>query len=111
AAAIKDGVLIAVGDEATVSAYRTARTNVVDLQGAAVLPGLHDMHVHPMGAGLTALACRFPQGSGPKDVMAAVKKCASGKSKDEWITGGQWDAASFGKTPLDRKFLDRAAPN
>jgi len=111
AAAIKNGVLIAVGDEATVSAHRAARTNVIDLHGAAVLPGLHDMHVHPMGAGLTALACRFPQGSGPKEVMAAVQKCASGRAKEEWITGGQWDAASFGKTPPDRQFLDRAAPN
>jgi predicted amidohydrolase YtcJ len=111
AAAIKNGVLIEVGDEAKVGAHRTARTNVIDLQGAAVLPGLHDMHVHPMGAGLTSLACGFPQGSSAKDIMAAVQKCASGKSKDEWITGGQWDAASFGKTPPDRKFLDRAAPN
>jgi hypothetical protein len=111
AAAIKSGVLIEVGDESTVGAHRTARTNVVDLQGAAVLPGLHDMHVHPMGAGLTALTCRFPQGSGPKEVMAAVQKCARGKSKGEWITGGQWDAASFGNTPPDRQFLDRAAPD
>jgi predicted amidohydrolase YtcJ len=111
AAAIQNGVLIAVGDEASVEAHRTARTNVIDLKGAAVLPGLHDMHVHPMGAGLTALACRFPQGSGPKEVMAAVQKCASGKAKDEWITGGQWDAASFGKHPPERTFLDRAAPD
>ena len=111
AVAIKSGVIIAVGDEAAIGAHKTSKTEVIDLQGAAVLPGLHDMHVHPMGAGLAELACRFPQGSGPKEVMAAVQKCASTKARDEWITGGQWDAASFGKTPPDRLFLDRAAPN
>jgi predicted amidohydrolase YtcJ len=111
AVAITKGVIVAVGDDKAVDAYKSARTQVVDLQGAAVLPGLHDMHVHPMGAGLTELQCRFPQGSSAQTIQEAVQKCASSKAKGEWITGGQWDAASFGKTPPDRTFLDRAAPD
>src|SRR3569833_122640 len=111
AAAIKRGVIIAIGDAATVDRYKGPGTKVIDLQGATVLPGLHDMHVHPMGAGLTALACNFPQGSGPAVVQQAVQQCAAKHAKGEWITGGQWDAASFGATPPNRGFLDRAAPN
>jgi len=112
AVAISRGVIVAVGDDAAVDAHKAARTQVVDLQGAAVLPGLHDMHVHPMGAGLTKLSCLFPQGSPAKVIMETVQKCAASKQKGEWITGGQWDTASFGgKTPPDRKFLDRAAPD
>jgi predicted amidohydrolase YtcJ len=111
AVAIRKGVIIAVGDDAAVNAQKTAATKVIDLQGAAVLPGLHDMHVHPMGAGLGALACRFPQGSNADAIFAAIQKCATTQAKGEWIVGGQWDAASFGKTPPDRQFLDRAAPN
>jgi predicted amidohydrolase YtcJ len=111
AAAIKRGVIVAIGDAAAVEPYKGPNTKVIDLHGAAVLPGLHDMHVHPMGAGLAALACRFPQGSGPAVVQKAIEQCAAKHGKGEWITGGQWDAASFGSTPLNRQFLDRAAPN
>jgi predicted amidohydrolase YtcJ len=111
AVAITKGVIVAVGDDKAVEPYKSAHTEVLDLQGAAVLPGLHDMHVHPMGAGLTQLQCRFPQGSSAQMIQEAVQKCASSKAKGDWITGGQWDAASFGKTPPDRTFLDRAAPD
>jgi predicted amidohydrolase YtcJ len=111
AAAIKRGVIIAIGDATTVEPYKGPNTKVIDLHGAAVLPGLHDMHVHPMGAGLTELACRFPQGSGPAVVEKALQQCAARHAKGEWITGGQWDAASIGATSLNREFLDRAAPN
>jgi predicted amidohydrolase YtcJ len=111
AAAIKRGVIVAIGDAAAVERYKGPGTKIIDLHGAAVLPGLHDMHVHPMGAGLAELACRFPQGSGPTAVERAVQQCAAKHAKGEWITGGQWDAASFGTTPLNRQFLDRAAPN
>jgi predicted amidohydrolase YtcJ len=111
AAAIKRGVIVAIGDTADAARYKGPHTRVIDLHGAAVLPGLHDMHVHPMGAGLAALACTFAQGSGPAVVEKAVQQCAAKHAKGEWITGGQWDAASFGTTPLNRQFLDHAAPN
>jgi predicted amidohydrolase YtcJ len=111
AAAIEKGIIVAIGDAASLEKYKGPKTRVIDLKGAAVLPGLHDMHVHPMGAGLTELTCRFPQGSGPAVVQKAVEQCAAKHAKGEWITGGQWDAASFGATPPDREFLDRAAPN
>ena len=109
--AIKRGVIVAIGSSTEVDRYKGPNTRVIDLHGAAVLPGLHDMHVHPMGAGLDALACRFPQGSGPAAVQKAVQECAAKHAKGEWITGGQWDAASFGATPPNKAFLDRAAPD
>ena len=111
AMAIQDGVIIAVGSQAEVAAYRTEETQIIDLEGAAVLPGLHDMHVHPMGAGLAQLQCQFPQGSTREQIVAAVEACAAQRANGEWIVGGQWEATSFGAEPMDRAILDRAAPN
>lgn len=111
AIAIQKGVIIAIGDEAAVDAHKGQKTRVMDLHGDAVLPGLHDMHVHPMGAGLAKLACNFPQGSSPAVVRAAVQQCAAKHAPGEWITGGQWEASAFGATPPNRQFLDAAAPN
>jgi predicted amidohydrolase YtcJ len=111
AIAIRKGLIALVGDAQSAAAYRGAATQTIDLQGAAVLPGLHDMHVHPGGAGLGNLQCRFAQGLGPRQVTDAVAACVSKRAKGEWIAGGQWDAASFGKTPPHRSILDRVSPD
>src|SRR5687767_13655319 len=43
ALAVRGGTIVAVGKTAEVAAHRGAQTNVVDLAGRAVFPGLHDM--------------------------------------------------------------------
>jgi predicted amidohydrolase YtcJ len=109
--AIRSGLIEALGTTESVRERRGERTRVIDLQGAAVLPGLHDMHVHPGGAGINNLLCRFPQGLSPKQLIDTVSGCVKKHAKGEWIAGGQWDAASFGKTPPHRSMLDRIAPD
>jgi predicted amidohydrolase YtcJ len=111
AIAIRSGVILEVGDAAAVARHKGANTQVVDLQGAAVVPGLHDMHVHPIGSGQMQLQCMFPQGSPPQKVLDTVRACVAKRGKGEWISGGQWDAASFGKQPVHRALLDRVAPD
>lgn len=111
ALAVKRGVIVAVGDEASVAAYRAPNTQVIDLNGAAVVPGLHDMHVHPLGAGLSQARCRFTQGSTPQQIQDAVKACVAKRQKGEWITGGQWEASAFGKQGVHRSFLDKVSPD
>lgn len=111
AVAIRDGVIIAAGSESDTSAFKNDSTEIIDLKGMAVLPGLHDMHVHPMGAGLNRQQCLFPQGSSREQLLAAVKSCAGQRSAGEWIVGGQWDATSFGSEPMHRIMLDEVAPD
>ncbi|HSI35755.1 MAG TPA: hypothetical protein VK986_19390, partial [Tepidisphaeraceae bacterium] len=47
AVAIRDGRIVAVGEGDTIARDRDAKTTVVDLKGATVIPGLIDSHVHP----------------------------------------------------------------
>jgi predicted amidohydrolase YtcJ len=108
--AVRDGVIVAVGDDATVRAFAGTDTTVVELGGAAVMPGLHDMHVHPLGSGLQRLQCRFEQGLPLAEVQAAMAACVAARGPGEWITGGQWDVASMGAEP-HRRYLDSVAPN
>jgi predicted amidohydrolase YtcJ len=109
--AVKDGVIVFVGTETAAEQYKGATTRVIDLHGAAVLPGLHDMHVHPLGAGATQLGCNFPQGSSLQTLLDTVKQCVARHGKGEWIVGGQWDASSLGPRPPDRQMLDAVAPD
>jgi len=110
AMAVGRGVILELGDEAALKPYRTARTRVIDLKGQTVLPGLHDMHVHPTGAGRSELQCQLPQGADIAKVQALVAACAKTKKPGEWITGRSYDAASLGVTP-HRTLLDKVAPN
>jgi predicted amidohydrolase YtcJ len=106
----KHGVIVAVGDADTVAQYKGPGTKVIDLSGDAVLPGLHDIHVHPMMSGQGQAECNFPQGSTLKQIQETVARCVKAKKKGEWIQGGQWDANTLGGIP-NRQMLDKVAPN
>jgi predicted amidohydrolase YtcJ len=109
--AVKSGVIVAVGDDAAVAPFRTPGTKVIDLQGATVVPGLHDMHVHPRGAGLAQAQCRFTQGSTPQQIVDTVKGCVARRSKGDWVVGGQWEGSAFAGRPMHRSTLDRVSPD
>lgn len=109
AMAIRDGIIVAVGDAKTIEAIRDRNTQVLDLGGDTVLPGLHDVHVHPLFGGLSERQCRIPQGSTLKDAQEQLKACVERASRGEWVIGGQWDAPALGVTP-NRTMLDAVAP-
>ena len=108
--AIANGVIVAVGDAAAIAPHRAADTQILDLDGRMVMPGLHDMHVHPLGAGMAQLACDIPHGSDAEAALAVIAGCAAKAEAGEWITGGGYDNNSLGTTPT-RAMLDQVAPN
>lgn len=110
AIAVQGDRIAAVGDAAALR-KRYPAFKTVDLAGKTVIPGLHDMHVHPLGAGLALQQCKFEQGSSPQQILDVVAACVKKAKPGEWISGGRWAASSFGDTPPTRQMLDRIAPN
>lgn len=49
AVAVKDGLIQAVGSDVDLEALRGPDTEVIDLGGRMLLPGLHDSHIHIFG--------------------------------------------------------------
>jgi predicted amidohydrolase YtcJ len=111
ALAISGGAIVAVGDAAAVEPHRTSGTRVVDLKGQTVLPGLHDMHVHPGGAGMEQFSCQIPHGSSPQQIFDITAACAAKLKPGEWVQGRAYQADSFGDTPPHKSMLDKVAPN
>jgi predicted amidohydrolase YtcJ len=106
AVAIRSGVIVALGDTKSITALRGPGTRTVELAGATVLPGLHDVHVHPMYAGITERdRCKIAQGSTLQETLKGVKECAGRTKPGEWVIGGQWDAPALGGIP-DKSQLD-----
>ena len=52
AIAVRDKEIIYVGDNETSKAYIGTTTDVIDLKGQMVMPGIHDAHTHLVWAGL-----------------------------------------------------------
>lgn len=109
--AIANGVIIAIGDEAAIRPHIGPETKHIAGAGRTIVPGLHDMHVHPMGAGQNAMACAIPQGAPPAKVLAVVKECAARKAPGQWLTGNGYDPSSFGKALPHKSMLDKIAPD
>jgi predicted amidohydrolase YtcJ len=111
ALAVRDGIIVAVGKADEIASHRGPHTTVVELNGRAVFPGLHDMHVHSFFAGMEQFQCRFAYGAKPRDIVDAVRKCAQQAPAGAWIEGGNWVGAVFAKGEQHRKTLDAAAPH
>jgi predicted amidohydrolase YtcJ len=85
AIAIRNGQIVATGPNTAILAMREAGTQVIDLGGRMVLPGLIDPHVHALGGALSEYREKLP----PLDSIAAIQKWVIEKAKStpkgEWI--------------------------
>ncbi|MGH2385417.1 MAG: amidohydrolase family protein, partial [Candidatus Limnocylindria bacterium] len=90
---IADGRVVAVGrrDEVAV----TTRTRLIDLGHTAVLPGLHDFHVHLVGLARTRRAITLDDASDGSEIAARIAEAAAALAPDAWITGRGWNEAQL----------------
>ena len=52
AVAVRDGKFIAVGTNDEVMQFRNEETEIIDLKGQVIIPGLNDSHLHLIRGGL-----------------------------------------------------------
>ena len=110
AVAIRSGKFIGVGTTDEIRAMAGPNTDVIDLEGKMVLPGLHDLHIHPLyGAAQVLYQCNFPSTAAPAEIVSAVKRCADDNPEREWITGGRWGSAIFPGSSAPKSLLDDIA--
>ena len=89
--AIKDGKFLAVGSDESMRALVGLHTEVIDLDGAFAMPGIHDMHVHPSEAGEKYnFHCAFPFTHSVAQIVSKLTGCVAKTPEGEWIIGGQW---------------------
>ncbi|MFF0226249.1 amidohydrolase [Streptomyces sp. NPDC004629] len=107
---VRAGFIDVVGSNEDVLRRQGPSTRVIDLAGDTVLPGLHDLHVHPIYAGIRERRCRIPQGSNLAETLRIVAEHVAQATPGEWVLGGQWDASALGGVP-DRTMLDSVTPD
>lgn len=109
--AVRDGRYVAVGANAAIDRLVGPATRVVDLAGAMAMPGINDVHMHPLdGAYEDLFACNVGPDSDLPQIVARVADCASRAAPGDWIVGGAWSSNLLGQlsTPAALAALDRA---
>src|SRR5436853_1603046 len=112
AIAIKDGIILRVGSDADVLKLKGPRTNVVDLHGQMVMPGLMDSHVHPGGAAMTEFDHPVPNMESIADVLGYIRQRAAAVGEGNWVTVSQVFITRLKEQRYPtRQELDQVAPN
>jgi hypothetical protein len=94
AIAVKDGVIVYVGNDDGVTGHVGSRTKVVKLGGRMVMPGFVDGHLHPLAGGRALLLCDLKyQPLSRADLAAAIQACldaSTDKEPDTWLEVVNW---------------------
>ena len=86
AVAIKAGRVIAVGTSADLlRTQKGAKTQLIDLAGKTVLPGLNDAHVHILSAALSEYRRKLPPLNSIAAIQDYIRQRAAQTPKGEWI--------------------------
>ncbi len=114
ALAVRDGKILVVGDDGSLAGCATSRTQVIDLHGQTVLPGLIDVHTHAMEWVKSLLSGEidtgYPAVHSISEITQAVARRASAISPAKWVVGGGWDDAKLAERRyITRQDLDAAS--
>lgn len=91
AVAVTGGRITALGGSDEISALAGPTTEVRDLGGAFLMPGLVDVHNHHFLAGKEELfELRVPIGAHLDGIISAVREHAAALPEDAWVVGGPW---------------------
>jgi len=91
ALAVRDGRIVAVGDDAQMKAFFGPTTKRVDLEGRAVVPGLTDAHVHVESLGASLENLDLVGATTLDEACRRVGARARTLRPGEWLLGRGWD--------------------
>jgi len=114
AVAIKDGRFIAVGNDGEAMALRGSATQVIDLKGRTVIPGLNDSHLHLIRGGLNYnLELRWEGVPSLVDALRLLKEQAERTPAPQWVrVVGGWNEFQFAEKRMPTlEELNKAAPD
>ncbi|HWX02729.1 amidohydrolase [Collimonas sp.] len=114
AVAIQDGRFLAVGDAEEAMRHRGQHTQVIDLRGRTVIPGLNDSHMHLIRGGLNYnLELRWEGVPSLADALRMLKEQALRTPHPQWVrVVGGWTEFQFAEKrmpTLDE--INAAAPD
>jgi len=109
AVAVRDGRIVAVGDDPTIERLAGANTERVALEGRMVVPGFIDNHTHFIEGGFDLASVQLRDAATPAEFIRRIAEQAR-QVPDAWMTGGTWDHESWGGELPRRDWIDSVTP-
>ena len=107
AIAVKNGWIVAVGTNADIQKFAGKKTQVMDLKGKAILPGINESHGHTTAFASVrppfAIDARSPTVKSMADIKAAIAAKAKELGPGKWIRGRGWNTALLEEFKNDPK--------
>lgn len=114
AVAVTDGRFSAVGDDHEIMKLRGDRTEVIDVGGRTVIPGLNDSHMHPIRGGLNYnMELRWDGVPSLTDALRMLRDQARRTPPPQWVrVVGGWSEFQFAERRMPTlNQINRAAPD
>lgn len=111
AIAVNDGKISAVGSNSEVDSLIGPNTEVIDLEGKTLMPGINDSHLHAPLFGASrppvSLDLSPPNVMSISDLAEVLKKKVAESRAGEWIRGFGWDPGAIAECRNDPARLPR----
>jgi len=101
AVATKDDKILFAGSLAEAEQYKTDQTQLLDLKGKTMTPGLIEGHGHFMGLGYNELSLDLINTTSYQQIIDAVAEKVKTAEPGEWITGRGWHQSKWDSIPED----------
>jgi predicted amidohydrolase YtcJ len=85
AVAVSGGKITHVGTTRQIRRYAGKETEVIDLNGKTVIPGIIESHLHPIGASLSELEHEIPDVKSIEELFSWIKNQSMIRKEGEWI--------------------------
>lgn len=90
--AVREGRLLAVGDESSIRAYEGPETRVIEVNDGLITPGFIDNHTHFNRAGTLLLGINLLAVNDADALVQEVEAARDRLPDGAWIQGGDWGA-------------------
>lgn len=108
---IQGGRIVFVGPDAQAARYRGAETQIVELQGRTVVPGLIDAHSHLENLGTALEQVDLTGAASYDEVIARLRAAAETLPAGSWVRGRGWDQNRWSKKDFPHhRALSEALP-
>ncbi|MGB5499247.1 MAG: amidohydrolase [Maribacter sp.] len=101
AVATKDNIILFAGSLAEAEQYKSNQTQLIDLEGKTMTPGLIEGHGHFMGLGYNELNLDLINTTSYQEIVDLVAEKVSTAAPGEWITGRGWHQSKWDEMPAE----------
>ncbi len=101
AVAVKDNLILFAGSLEEAEQFKTEQTQIIDLKGRTMTPGLIEGHGHFMGLGYNELSLDLINTTSYQQIIDAVAEKVKTAEPGEWITGRGWHQSKWDSIPED----------